>query len=131
VSQRARRICVDNPRCPHVAVEGSRYCAQHLQQRLRTQQPTAHARGYDGQWALFSRRWLALHRWCGERDDFRQHAEHSRCTQQGERTRAQLTDHIQALRAGGNKYDTRNLQSLCRACHNRKIIAHEGGWVTV
>jgi 5-methylcytosine-specific restriction protein A len=130
MSQRARRICVDNPRCPDVAVEGERYCATHLQQRLQ-RRPSSHARGYDNAWALFSRRWLALHRWCGERADFTRHAEHSRCAQQHLPTRAEVTDHIRALNAHGAKYDTSNLQSLCRACHNRKTIAHDGGFVSV
>ena len=130
MSQRARRICVDNPRCPDVAVEGERFCATHLQRRQQ-QQPSPSLRGYDRTWAAFSRRWLALHRWCGERDDFRRHAEHSRCAQQQLPTRGEVTDHIRALNAHGAKYDTHNLQSLCRACHNRKIIALEGGFVSV
>lgn len=33
---------------------------------------------------------------------------------------AEIADHIKPIRDGGVKLDRDNLQSLCRACHNRK-----------
>lgn len=131
MSQRARRVCTYDPRCPDVAVEGERFCRRHLAAKF-AQQDSSSARGYTRAWADFSRKWLALHRWCGERQDFRLHAEHSLCVQQGLRTRAEVTDHIDPLRLDRTKqFAVEGLQSLCRACHNRKIIKHEGGFVHV
>jgi 5-methylcytosine-specific restriction endonuclease McrA len=56
------------------------------------------------------------------------HAEHSACVQRGERTRATVTDHIVAIKAGGARLEPRNHQSLCGACNRRKGIEHEGGF---
>lgn len=42
------------------------------------------------------------------------------CLKVGRITPAQIADHIYPIREGGQKYDLDNLQSLCRACHNRK-----------
>jgi 5-methylcytosine-specific restriction endonuclease McrA len=69
---------------------------------------------------------LLLHRWCGERADFRLHPEHSRCAQLGLRTRATATDHIRSMRAGGAKLDPANSQSLCASCNSAKAVAVEG-----
>jgi 5-methylcytosine-specific restriction endonuclease McrA len=81
---------------------------------------TAEARGYDAEWALVSRRWLARFPWCGQRADGRLHVEHSRCAQRGERVRARVTDHIVRLRDGGARLDPRNFQSLCVGCNAAK-----------
>lgn len=35
-------------------------------------------------------------------------------------------DHIQAMSAGGSKYDT-NLQSFCKSCHSKKTVQQDGG----
>ncbi len=42
------------------------------------------------------------------------------CLKAGRITPAQIADHIYPIREGGQKYDIDNLQSLCRACHNKK-----------
>lgn len=120
----ALRPCSADPRCSTLTEGGA--CPTHRAAR-EARRGSAVARGYDRRWADYSRRWLALHRWCGERADFRQHADDSRCTREGQQTRADVTDHIRALRAGGDKYDPANHQSLCTACHNRKIHTHDGG----
>lgn len=125
---RAKRFC-STQRCPRLAVTRGR-CAE-CNTKHDAARPTATQRGYDAQWARFSKQWLATHRWCGERADFRLHAEHSQCVQQGRRTRADVTDHRTALKFGGAKYDLDNLQSLCGNCNRRKGIALEGGFVTV
>lgn len=116
------------PNC-RVLVERGR-CADH---RAHAEQArgTAHARGYDGEWSCYSRAWLQLHRWCGERADFRLHREHSRCAQQDRRTRATVTDHIVSMRMGGQKLDPRNHQSLCAACNSVKAIRVEGAFSQV
>lgn len=88
--------------------------------RLEQARGTSRQRGYGPDWAIYSVRWLALHRWCGERQDFRLYAEHSRCVQQGLRTPADVTDHIVSLRDGGARLDPTNHQSLCYSCNTRK-----------
>ena len=42
------------------------------------------------------------------------------CLRQGIMTPAELVDHIIPIEDGGAIFDLENLQSLCRACHNRK-----------
>jgi 5-methylcytosine-specific restriction protein A len=89
---------------------------------------TAASRGYDAEWSKYSRAWLDRYPWCGQRADGQRHAEHSRCVQRGLATKAAVTDHIVALRAGGSRMDPRNHQSLCGPCNRRKGIASEGGF---
>jgi 5-methylcytosine-specific restriction endonuclease McrA len=71
-----------------------------------------------------SRAWLRRFPWCGQRGDGRLHTEHSRCAQRGERRRAAVTDHIVALREGGERLDPANFQSLCRGCNAAKAITY-------
>lgn len=42
------------------------------------------------------------------------------CLQAGRITPATISDHIKPIREGGARLDINNLQSLCRACHNKK-----------
>jgi 5-methylcytosine-specific restriction protein A len=119
---RALRFC-STPRCPSFATHGAKCEACAL--KADRARGTAAARGYDAAWATYSHGWLALHRWCGERQDFRLHVEHSRCAQLGQQVRAVVTDHITALRAGGARLDPANHQSLCRACHAWKTATLE------
>lgn len=84
-------------------------------------------RGYDAEWTTFAHEWIERYPWCGQRLDGRFYPEHSVCTALGERRAAECVDHIVALRAGGGKFDKRNLQSLCSNCNRRKGIALEGG----
>lgn len=44
----------------------------------------------------------------------------ARCTEQGRTTAATVCDHITPVRLGGDFWDTRNYQSLCRPCHQAK-----------
>jgi 5-methylcytosine-specific restriction protein A len=121
--ERARRYC-STPTC-HNRVTGPGKCPRCRTQRDRAR-GGATARGYDTAWATFSKRWLDLHRWCGERADFRLHAEHSHCVQRGARIRATVTDHVLARARGGSHMDPANHQSLCATCNRRKAVALEG-----
>jgi hypothetical protein len=96
--------------------------------RLDKERPSASDRGYDAEWHAFSKAWLSRFGWCGQRADGELHPEHSRCVQDGERRRAECTDHIVAMRDGGRRFDRGNLQSLCSDCNRRKAIAFEGGF---
>lgn len=51
-----------------------------------------------------------------------------RCKQEGVNTRAEVTDHIKRLRAGGARFDYSNLQSLCRKHHNQKSGLESKGY---
>ena len=45
------------------------------------------------------------------------------CAQAGRTTAATVCDHIQPVRLGGDFWDSRNYQSLCRPCHQAKSAA--------
>ena len=61
---------------------------------------------------LNKRRWAAVRRSILQRDGYR-------CTQCGKAGRLEV-DHIQAVHQGGDPWDERNLQTLCRADHIEK-----------
>lgn len=107
------------PTCGRLTTGGP--CPEHARARDRAR-GSAQARGYDHEWADYSKRWLARFPWCGQRLDSRFHAEHSRCVQQGLRTKALVTDHIVSLRDGGARLDPANSQSLCNACNVAKSL---------
>lgn len=65
-------------------------------------------RGYDTIWEKLRRAHLAAEPLC------------RMCAQMGRVTPAVLVDHIVPLRDGGARLDDANLQSLCRACHDKK-----------
>lgn len=44
------------------------------------------------------------------------------CQKKGVTTLAKVTDHIQAVRLGGNFWERSNLQPLCESCHNGKKV---------
>jgi 5-methylcytosine-specific restriction endonuclease McrA len=109
------------PGCRRLVV-GRGYCPTHARQRDQARGSRV-ARGYDGAWAAFSKRWLATFPWCGQRADGQLHLEHSRCVQRVERVRATVTDHIVALVDGGTTCDPKNSQSLCASCNSAKAAA--------
>jgi len=50
----------------------------------------------------------------------RQLRRHPVCATPGCGQAATDVDHVQRISEGGARFDTRNLQSLCHACHSRK-----------
>lgn len=44
------------------------------------------------------------------------------CQKKGLTTLARFTDHIQAVRLGGEFWNRANLQPLCESCHNAKKV---------
>lgn len=110
------------PSCGRVVLGVCQRCLRVRDQR----RGSAHERGYTIAWTQYSRRWLARFPWCGMRADGQLHPEHSRCAQHGQRTRATVTDHIVAMKAGGRSMDDSNHQSLCGGCNRRKAMALEG-----
>jgi 5-methylcytosine-specific restriction protein A len=115
-----------HPRCPTLTRDGR--CDQHRAEKQRqgdAQRGTAQERGYDYQWSLFSKQWIAGHPVCGMRADLQLHADDSLCVQRGIHTTTDLvTDHRVPMADGGAKFDADNLQTLCRACNTRK----DSGW---
>ena len=55
------------------------------------------------------KRWLALRRWCLDRDGWR-------CRKCGKAGVLEV-DHIVRLEDGGERFDPKNCQTLCRGCH--------------
>jgi 5-methylcytosine-specific restriction protein A len=77
------------------------YCMEHQPVRI-DERVAANQRGYDSNWTKF-------------RDIFiRQHPVCNRCD-----SIATVVHHIKPLDQGGSKHDERNLEALCRACHER------------
>jgi 5-methylcytosine-specific restriction endonuclease McrA len=105
------------PGCP-VLVQSGR-CAKH-RQAYEKARGTAEQRGYDAAWAKFSRVWRQQHPLCGERADGQLYPEHSACARDGITSPAGATDHIRSMANGGEKYDEKNLQSLCVRCNAAK-----------
>jgi len=48
------------------------------------------------------------------------------CSERGEVVLAQMVDHIEPVRLGGNFWDVTNLQPLCNSCHASKSGKERG-----
>lgn len=84
----------------------------HTVQMLTEARPSARERGYDTAWEKFSRDYRARNPLCVE------------CLRKGITSMATVVDHKRRLRDCPElKFDKRNLQSLCTACHNAKTRA--------
>jgi 5-methylcytosine-specific restriction protein A len=83
--------------------------------------PTAAGAASSKRWAAFSRRYLREHPLCVSAD----------CAlwPVWERPLATEVDHIDGCgRTGARAYDLTNLQALCKSCHARKTVTHDGGF---
>ena len=101
------------PNCPELTHE--RFCDRHRQQAAR--EYNRYGRDEDSKRFYNSPAWrrvaaLQLMRepLCAD------------CLRAGRAQPAEIADHIQPIREGGARLDRENIQSLCRACHNRKHI---------
>lgn len=103
-----------HPSCSTLTREVGGYCTAHKQHRK--EQPTERrrvaARFYASEaWRRVRLRMLAMQpycRMCGKR--------------------SQVVDHIVPIRSGGAPLDTRNLQALCKSCHDSKTVRVDGGF---
>jgi 5-methylcytosine-specific restriction protein A len=103
-------------------VPAGRECPEH-------RRPSSHARGYTKAWAAYSRRFLALYRWCGDHAPDAPETGDSRCRALGLRTPATHTDHIVNQRGAPQLFwRIENHQALCQSCHSRKTNRFEGGY---
>ena len=108
--RRPKRPCA-YPNCPELT-EGM-YCDKHNKQvnkeYNRYKRDEASKRFYNSKaWRRLAALQIKREPLCAE------------CLKAGRITPAAIADHIRPVREGGQKYDIDNLQSLCRACHNKK-----------
>ena len=96
--------------CPELVERGR--CPAHTQSK-NAARGTTKERGYAGTWKalrlMVLRRDMYVCQECLRRE--------------GRTERAVDVDHIIAMSAGGAARDMNNLESLCRACHNKKTRA--------
>ena len=96
------------PGCPELVESGQKYCEKHRKMHPEDMRP-AYRRGYDAKWRRFRSWYLATHPFCVE------------CYKRGKLVEATVVDHIQPFRGDEKlQYDLDNLQSLCKACHDKK-----------
>lgn len=106
--------CCAQPGCSALVPKG--YCPTHARS-TDLHRGSSFARGYDAQWAAYSRRFRQEHPVCGERADGTLDRVHSRCVQQGLTTPAACVDHTVPLSHGGSKWDVTNHMAACQACN--------------
>lgn len=88
--------------------------------RATEQRQTRQARGYTNSWIRYAQRWRLRFPFCGQRADGNFHGAYSACVRAGRRRLGELVDHIHPVAAGGDFWDPRNHQTLCRECHALK-----------
>lgn len=99
------------PSCPELS--DGRYCEKHRQKLDRDY--NRYKRDEDSKVFYNSRAWRGLAARQLKREPLC-----AECLRAGRITPAKIADHIKPIREGGARLDKENLQSLCRACHNRK-----------
>ena len=116
MAQRAPLPC-RHPGCCAVVGDGSGYCAAHQADKAAMHRAYGQARkGRDAEeirfynssaWKNVRRAFLVRHPLCEV------------CEGQGRVTPANVVDHRQPMKEGGERYDFDNLRALCVSCHNR------------
>ena len=97
--RRPQRACLF-PGCGRLVDSG--YCEAHKRKDMSDQwRGSARERGYDTIWGKFRMQYLRRFPLCD-------------CGKL-----AVIVHHKQLLAEGGEKYEEKNLQSVCQACHNK------------
>ena len=102
-----------HPSC-HALLTTPGYCSAH---RVALHRDYGRARrGFDTEVGFYqTRQWRAL------RAAFlREHPLCVTCSAAGRIVVGVVVDHVQPIKSGGARFDTKNLQALCVSCHNRK-----------
>ena len=94
-----KKLAMHRPRRPNV---------RQPKVRQPDERPNSHQRGYCGNWKRLRLTHLAREPLC------------RMCLKANRYTSASEVDHILPLAAGGERFDSNNLQSLCRPCHQEK-----------
>jgi shikimate kinase len=113
-----------HPGCPAVVPASVRFCPDHAKGDKRQKffddegkKLSASQRGYGSRWTKFSK-WYrtSVEPLCRE------------CSKEGNLTPAQVVDHIEPVEGPDDPrfFDQDEVQSLCRACHNRKTALEDG-----
>lgn len=105
--------------CNKLAVDGEKYCAEHLKEMNRKYEkyerdPFTKAR-YRGAWILTRKHYVEAHPYC------------EMCLEQGRLTPTEHVHHKIPLSEGGT-HDERNLQALCKSCHGRVHALRGDRW---
>lgn len=107
--RKPRRGCAASG-CPRLAVEGSKYCEEHLkqsqQQYNRYTRSADSNKKYGRSWKRIRDRYVSKHPLC------------ERCLKEGRYTPVEEVHHILPISQGGT-HDESNLMSLCRSCHEK------------
>ena len=107
------------PGCPELT--DGQYCGYHRREEYkkynRFQRDEFSKRFYNSsEWKLLRRQKLAFNPLC------------ERCEREGRLTPATVVDHILPIKEGGPCLDIKNLQSLCKSCHDSKTAREDGRW---
>lgn len=113
--QKPKRIC-SHPGCSNLTQ--SARCEYHEAIKHKQRERTHYHAWYSSRrWRILRTKWLSLHPFC------------VRCIVNGNVVIATIADHIRPHK-GDTKlfYDTDNLQSLCKRCHDIKTAKEDGGF---
>ena len=99
------------PNCPKL-IDGQ-YCDEH--KRLTNKHYNRYGRDEDSKKFYNSKAWRRLAAMQIKKEPLC-----TECLKAGRITAAQIAHHTKPIREGGARLDSNSLQSLCRACHNRK-----------
>lgn len=116
--RKPKRPC-SYPGCPRL-VDG-RYCEEH--QKLVDKQYNQYARDNFSKSFYKSPEWIRVRKL-----QLQAYPLCAECLKSGKYTKATVVDHIVPIKQGGSKYDSKNLQSLCWACHSRKSAEEGSRW---
>lgn len=100
------KLC-NYPGCNNLIPKGDKYCHKHYIKPTR--------KTYDNDKFYKTTAWRKLQRYHMAKQPYC-----VVCMKQGIVRRGEIVDHIKEISDGGEKLADSNLQTLCRACHNRK-----------
>ncbi len=122
----APRPCL-YPGCPTLVRDGSGRCPKHLELKRKSDKQyqkqydkdrgSSSQRGYGGRWQKARATFLTSHPLCQV------------CEEKGLVVPALVVDHIIPHKGDQTLFwDSSNWQPLCKACHDQKTAAEDGGW---
>ena len=105
--------------CSRLAVDGERYCEEHLKKATKEYERFGRdpktKRMYGKAWERIRKRYAKAHPFCEE------------CLKAGRMTTTEHIHHIKPLAEGGT-HDEENLMALCKSCHSRIHTKGSNSW---